>query len=85
MPAAVYESGPNIGLVVFVIVAAAAAVIAIIDALLWPACAFYGENSDKTASVIVPAGATVLGIGVFLGAWKLLGAGPTVKQQTSIS
>ena len=49
-------------------------VLTIIDALVWPARAFYVAGSNKTAWVIVLAGATVLGIGAFLGAWYLLGA-----------
>ena len=85
MLAAMYESGPNIGLVFVVIVAVALPVLAIIDALSWPAWAFYGAGSNKTAWVIVLAGATVLGIGVFLGVGYLLGVRPSVKQQTRVS
>jgi len=70
--AAIYGTGPNIGLVLIVIIAVAVPVIAIIDALVWPAWAFYGAGSNKIAWVIVLACATVLGIGVFLGAWYLL-------------
>jgi len=40
-------------------------VLTIIDALVWPARAFYVAGSNKTAWVIVLAGATVLGIGAF--------------------
>jgi hypothetical protein len=83
--AAIYETGPNIGLVFIVILAVAVAVMAIIDALVWPAWAFYRAGSNKTAWVIVLVGATVLGIGVFLGAWYLLGVRPRVKQQARVS
>jgi hypothetical protein len=82
--AAIYETGPNIGLVFIVIVAVAVPVIAVIDALVWPGWAFYGAGSNKTAWVIVLVGATVLGIGVFLGAWYLLGVRPRVKQQARV-
>ena len=54
---------------------------AIIDALSWPAWAFYGAGSNKTPRVMVLAVASVLGIGVLLGAWYLLGARPSVKRQ----
>ena len=84
MLAAIYETGPNIGLVFIVIVAVAVPVIAVIDALVWPAWAFYRAGSNKTAWVIVLVGATVLGIGVFLGAWYLLGVRPRVKQQARV-
>ena len=82
MLAAIYETGPNIGLVFIAILAVTVPVpvIAIIDALVWPARAFYGAGSNKTAWVIVLVGATVLGIGVFLGAWYLLGVRPRVKR-----
>jgi hypothetical protein len=83
--AAIYETGPNIGLVLIVIVAVAVPVMAIIDALVWPAWSFYGASSNKTAWVIVLVGATALGIGVFLGAWYLLGVRPRVKQQARVS
>jgi hypothetical protein len=83
--AAIYETGPNIGLVFIVILAVAVPVMAIIDALVWPAWAFYRAGSNKTAWVIVLVGATVLGIGVFLGAWYLLGVRPRVKQQARVS
>lgn len=85
MLAAIYETGPNIGLVFIVILAVAVPVMAIIDALVWPAWAFYRAGSNKTAWVIVLVGATVLGIGVFLGAWYLLGVRPRVKQQARVS
>jgi hypothetical protein len=85
MLAAISQSGPNVGLVFVVIVAVAVPVLAIIDALAWPAWAFYGARSNKTAWVIVLAGAMVLGIGVLLGAWYLLGVRPSVKQQTRVS
>ena len=84
MLAAIYETGPNIGLVFIVIVAVAVPVVAIVDALVWPAWAFYGAGSNKTAWVIVLVGATVLGIGVLLGAWYLVGVRPGVKQQASL-
>jgi hypothetical protein len=79
--AAISETGPNIGLVFIVLVAVALPVMAIMDALSWSAWAFYGAGSNKTAWVIVLAVATVLGIGVFLGAWYFLGVRPGVKQQ----
>jgi hypothetical protein len=85
VPAAISATGPNIGLVLIVIVAVALPVVAIIDALVWPACAFYGAGSTKTAWVIVLAVATVLGIGVLLGAWYLFGVRPSVKQQARLS
>jgi hypothetical protein len=85
MLAAIYQSGPNIGLVFVVIVAVGLPVLAIIDALSWPAWVFYGAGSNKTAWVIVLAGAMVLGIGVFLGAWYLLGVRPSVKQHARVS
>jgi hypothetical protein len=81
--AAIYETGPNVGFVFIAIVAVAVPVMAIIDTLVWPARAFYGAGSNKTAWVIVLVGATVLGIGVFLGAWYLLGVRPKVKQWAS--
>ena len=40
MLAAIFETGPNIGLVFIMIVAVAVPVVAIVDALLWPAWAF---------------------------------------------
>ena len=84
MLAAIYETGPNVGLVFIVILVVAVPVMAIIDALVWPAWAFYRAGSNKTAWVIVLVGATVLGIGVFLGAWYLLGVRPRVKQQARV-
>lgn len=83
MLAALSEIGPNFGLLI-VIGAMAVPVLAVVDVLLWPAWAFYGARSNKTAWVIVLIGATVLGIGVFLGAWYLLGVRPRVKQQTGL-
>ena len=83
MLAAIFDTGPNIGLVLIMIVAVAVPVVAIVDALLWPALAFSGAGSNKTAWVIVLAGAAVLGIGVFLGAWYLLGVRPGVKRRTN--
>jgi hypothetical protein len=83
--AAIYEAGPNIGLVFIMILVVAVPVMAIIDMLVWPAWAFYGAGSNKTAWVIVLVGATALGIGVFLGAWYLLGVRPMVKQQARAS
>jgi hypothetical protein len=80
--AALSEIGPNFGLFI-VIGAMAVPVMAIIDALSWPAWAFYGARSNKKAWVIVLAGVTVLGIGVFLGAWYFLGVRPRVKQHAS--
>jgi hypothetical protein len=82
--AAINEIGPNIGLLYIVIIAVAVPVAAIVDALVWPAWAFYGAGSNKTAWVIVLVGATVLGIGVLLGAWYLVGVRPRVKQQASL-
>ena len=84
MLAAISEIGPNIGFVCIVIIAVAVPVVAIVDALVWPAWAFYGAGSNKTAWVIVLVGATVLGIGVLLGAWYLVGVRPRVKQQASL-
>lgn len=84
MLAAINEIGPNIGLVYIVIISVAVPVVAIVDALVWPPWAFYGAGSNKTAWVIVLVGATVLGIGVLLGAWYLVGVRPRVKQQARL-
>jgi hypothetical protein len=81
--AAIFETGPNIGLVFIMIVAVAVPVVAVVDAVSWPAWAFSGAGSNKTAWVIVLVGAAVLGIGVLLGAWYLLGVRPGVKQRTN--
>jgi hypothetical protein len=81
--AAINEIGPHVGLVYIVIVAVAVPVVAIVDALVWPAWAFYGAGSNKTAWLIVLVAATVLGIGVLLGAWYLVRVRPQVKQQAS--
>jgi hypothetical protein len=43
--AAIFETGPNIGLVFIMIVAVAVPVVAVVDALLWPARAFSGAGS----------------------------------------
>ena len=81
MLAAISETGPNIGLVFIVIVAVALPVMAIIDALSWPAWAFYGAGSNKTAWVIVLAVATVLGIGV--SPRRLVFPGSTARRQAA--
>jgi hypothetical protein len=55
---------------------------AVIDALSQPAVAFYAAGSNKTAWVIVLLVATfVLGIGLFLGAYYLIGVRRKVRQQ----
>jgi hypothetical protein len=82
--AAIYEIGPNVGLVFIVIVAVAVPIAAIVDALVWPAWAFYGAGSNKTAWVIVLVGATILGIGVLLGTWYLVGVRRRVKYQATL-
>jgi hypothetical protein len=58
---------------------------AIIDALSRPAVAFYAAGSNKTASVIVLLVATfVLGIGLFLAGYYLIGVRRKVRQQMHV-
>jgi hypothetical protein len=81
--AAIFETGPNVGLLFVMIFAVAVPVVAIVDALSWPAWAFYGAGSNKAAWVIVLAVTALLGIGGFLGAWYLLGVRPGVRRQAN--
>jgi len=67
---------------VIVLVVLALPLWAIIDAISRPAVAFYAAGSNKTAWVIVLLVATfVLGIGLFLAAYYLLGVRRKVRQQ----
>ena len=47
MLAAIYETGPNTGLMFLMIVGVAVPVMAVIDALVWPGWAFYGAGSNR--------------------------------------
>ena len=58
---------------------------AFIDAISRPAVAFYAAGSNKTAWVIVLLVATfVLGVGLFLAAYYLLGVRRKVRQQMQL-
>ena len=75
--------GPDILVVLLVI---ALPLWAIVDALSRPAAAFYAAGSNKTAWVIVLLVATfVLGIGLLLAGYYLIGVRRKVRQQMHVT
>jgi hypothetical protein len=54
---------------------------AIADAARWPAVAFYGAGSNKTAWIAVIVVALLVGLGFFVGGFYLLFTRPKVRRQ----
>lgn len=77
------SDGPT--LMIFALLATVIPLWAVVDALTRPAVAFYAAGSNKTAWVIVLLIATfVLGIGLFLAAYYLIGVRRRVRQQMQL-
>ncbi len=78
--------GPDLFLVFLVaILGWAIPVWAIVDAASKPAVAFYGAGSNRTAWILVLLVTMLLGLGLFFGAYYLIGVRRKVRGQVQAS
>jgi len=73
--------GPDLLVVLLILVGLAVPVWAVVDAARRPTEAFYAAGSNKTIWIVVIAVAWFFGLGFFLGAFYLLFTRPKVRRQ----
>jgi hypothetical protein len=73
--------GPDLLIVIVVLVAVAVPLWAVVDAASRPASAFFGAGSNKTIWIVVIVVSWFIGLGLFLGGFYLLFTRPKVRRQ----
>jgi hypothetical protein len=73
--------GPDLLIVIVVLVAIAVPLWAVVDAASRPASAFFGAGSNKTIWIVVIVVSWFIGLGLFLGGFYLLFTRPKVRGQ----